>query len=183
MRRPTTTDTKAFYYISQEKWDGFVIESKGQDKQKAKGALNHLRKFDVAGRIMETDEGIDAPSPCAWCTRKGREELCRVFADKEKAEACAYCRRMAKSGCTAYIVEPVVVVPPSAEELAELKGRLEMAEGVIAGQGELIKVQDATIQKQSRHLRAVIKELANVTSDLEVVWQRLYPRGEVKRAS
>lgn len=49
---------------------------------------------------METDEGIDAPNPCSWCSKKGHNSPCRVWKEKEDL-ACAYCKRHGKSGCKA----------------------------------------------------------------------------------
>ena len=66
LRRPTTTDPRSFYYISQEKWDLLFAETQTLDKAKRKVAENNIHKYDSAGRMMETDEGVAAPNPCQW---------------------------------------------------------------------------------------------------------------------
>lgn len=75
--------------------------------------MNTLRKFDAAGRIMETDEGELASQPCPWCTRDGLEVECRVYKNN-KEKACAYCRRHGKAGCSAG--DPSRAAPPSVED-------------------------------------------------------------------
>ena len=147
------------------------------DKSKVKTAINNLRKYDVAGRIMETDDGMDAPSPCSWCNRKGSEVNCRVWKDKDE-KMCAYCRRMGKTGCgakTAPVEEeqtmPLAIKRRFAEierHFAELQSRLEKAEGVISEQGEQLKEKDAKIAKLAHEFGAIGR-------DFEVVWGHLWP--------
>ena len=71
LRRPITTDSSSFYFITEAKCAGLVAKSEGKEKSKAKIALNNMRKYGAAGRIMETDEGADAVRACFWCSRKG----------------------------------------------------------------------------------------------------------------
>lgn len=63
LRRPQGTPGD-FWFISEADWKATIIKSKSEDKQKVKAALNTLRKFDAAGRIMTGGEGIDAPTTC-----------------------------------------------------------------------------------------------------------------------
>ncbi|KAK6429959.1 hypothetical protein LTR95_013893 [Oleoguttula sp. CCFEE 5521] len=102
---PETTDEGSFLYQSVETWETkqqALLNAEG-DADAEKKALANMRNFDAAGLIMETEKGMDAPSPCQECTKKG--ETCRVWKDKD--EACAYCKRHRKSNCRAY-VKPVV---------------------------------------------------------------------------
>lgn len=59
-RRPAIENTEDFWFISQEKWDIFLRGADSNDAKQKKNALNNLRKFDAAGRIMETKEGVSA---------------------------------------------------------------------------------------------------------------------------
>ncbi|OQN98472.1 hypothetical protein B0A48_15742 [Cryoendolithus antarcticus] len=65
-RRPQTTDQQAFYYIASDGWQALqnAATDAWPNAKAEKLALANLRKFDVAGRIMETSEGKDAPDPC-----------------------------------------------------------------------------------------------------------------------
>lgn len=87
-RRPETTNTSDYWYVTQEKWNELLREAAMPEK--AKVALNNLRKYDTAGRIMETDEGADAEDPCSWCSRGSVTHPCRVY--KSKPESCASCK-------------------------------------------------------------------------------------------
>lgn len=98
-RRPTTTNSADFWYINLTNWQQLLEEYNNAPNKKA--TLNSIRKYDHAGRIMETDEGMSALSPCKWCRDRSLE--CRVFATRED-KACAYCKRMSKGGCTAKVV-------------------------------------------------------------------------------
>nr|OQO26883.1 hypothetical protein B0A51_12172 [Rachicladosporium sp. CCFEE 5018] len=73
-RRPETTDESSFIYQSVETWETkqqALLDAEG-DADAEKKALANLRNFDAAGQIMETEKGMDSPSPCKECTnRKG----------------------------------------------------------------------------------------------------------------
>lgn len=89
--------------------------------------MNNLRKFEAAGLIMETEEGKPAPNPCSWCTRSGTLDICRVFRDKDD-KACAYCKRMGKSGCTAAVVREQTNEERLEQKVDELEEKLMGAE-------------------------------------------------------
>jgi len=95
-------DERAFCYISPARWKAILAEARNKqnNRRQRQTAFNMLRKFDGAGRIMETDEGVPAPNPCSWCTRDGYDVECRVFKDRDDT-SCAYCKRMGKPRCTA----------------------------------------------------------------------------------
>ena len=90
---------------------------------------------------------------------------------------------MGKSGCTANVtvveeLDPVVVT----SEIAELRDRVEKAEGLIAyqeilmeKQGEKIKQQGQEIEKHGQHTTALMKEIVNAGFDLETMWEKLWP--------
>lgn len=69
-RRPKTTNPGDFWYISQHDWDALLRDAQlpevPANKGKRKNAYASLRKFDHAGRIMETAEGICI---CSCCTK------------------------------------------------------------------------------------------------------------------
>lgn len=69
-----------------------------------------MRKYDAAGRIMETDEGVLAAEPCSQCVREGFEVDCKVFA--EVGGICAYCKKNGRQGCTAKLIAS----PPTVEQ-------------------------------------------------------------------
>lgn len=71
-------------------------------KAQKKVAQNNLRKFDVAGRIAETDEGIVASKGCKQCSQHG--VVCMVFSEESKGKSCAFCTRYGRSPCTATAV-------------------------------------------------------------------------------
>ena len=68
---------------------------------KSEVAFNFLSKFDAAGKIMETDQGIEASEPCTLCVVDGTH--CMVFSQLSDGDqvVCAYCKRKAKDGCNA----------------------------------------------------------------------------------
>ena len=108
-RRPQTTNTADFWYCAQKRWDGFLSDISIEGKEKA--ALNNLRKYSAAGHIMETDEGVIAAQACEWCTRPGHNWPCKVYRTGLES-ACAYCKRHAKSGCSASLN----AAPPSMDD-------------------------------------------------------------------
>jgi len=164
------------------------------DPAKKKVALNNLRKFDAAGRIMETAEGMDAPSPCHWCTRAGHTKPCRVWKDRDEA-ACAYCKRHAKAGCLARVAhedsetesEPAdaalaeshqrvrIESAESAEKIIDLEERLATAVGIIESQGTLI----VELQKAMAAMRADITQTAqgytDTAKDIQHLWEKVFP--------
>ncbi|KAK3048978.1 hypothetical protein LTR09_009632 [Extremus antarcticus] len=96
LRKPESTNPADFWYISQQRWDSFVAETAIPDDVAV--ALNRLKTFDQAGRVMETSEGAIAAVPCHTCQKAGN--VCKMFANG-KYVTCAYCKRIAKGGCTA----------------------------------------------------------------------------------
>lgn len=141
LRRPITCDETAFWYTSLAKWHNLLAEARDKsDKLKHKAAWNSLRKLNMAGRVMETDEGGPAPAPCRWCLRtKGTasEIPCRVLV-KGDAASCAYCCRMGKAPCTA---KKVASTPTGRDEYAtvervsELEVRLARLEALLRKYG------------------------------------------------
>ena len=152
-----TTDSKAFYYVSQAVWDGWLADSRTDGRKKI-NAQQYLRKFDAAGRIMETDEGIAAPTPCARCTRGGLGKVCRIFKNR-KDKACAYCKRLSKAGCAAAVAPETEPGPEN-----ELEGRPEKAETVIDEQGKLIKKHGELLEQQAAQLQALQVLLPQIRS-------------------
>lgn len=85
-RRPQ--QAAAFWSVTQSQWDIWVDDAAhAPTPAQRKAASQNLRKFDAAGRIMETFEGIDAVSACSWYVRNFRRRtvsMVEVFADKIK---------------------------------------------------------------------------------------------------
>ena len=69
----------------------------------AKKALNNLRKYNLAGRIIETKEGIATTVACDWCKRPGNKVDCKIFKDRNKV--CAYYKRYTRSRCSTLAIE------------------------------------------------------------------------------
>ena len=119
--------------------------------------MSRLRKFDLAGRIMETDEGVAALAPCAWCTREGLAVPCKVFANRSD-KACAYCKRHGKSGCSA-------ASPPSPAE-EDLSATVRSLEARVATlEQQLLTVQEGLIVQQ----QSIV--------DLQKSWDNLHALG------
>ena len=68
--------------------------------QKRKSALQNLRRYDSAGRIMETGEAVKAARPCTQCARHGARVLCKVYGSRVE-KACAFCKKQGRSDCDA----------------------------------------------------------------------------------
>lgn len=121
MRKPHSKNSRDFWYVGADRWQAWCSEVryslKGSSNQK--NAKNNLRKFDGAGRIMETNEGVPAMVTCDTCARDP-ELVCRVFADVSKGRICAYCRCRGRTGCV------TIPSPPSDVE------RLEQVERSLA---------------------------------------------------
>ena len=75
--------------------------SRPRNPENSEIALKTLSKFDAAGRIMETDQGIEAAKPCTQC--EGTNSNCMVFAHLSDGDqvVCAYCERYARADCNA----------------------------------------------------------------------------------
>lgn len=112
LRRPETTNASDYWHISSESWNEAIASA--QDPATRKAALNTLRKFDAAGRMVETSEGKTAAVACSWCDRPGALRVeCRVFVSG-KEQGCAYCRRHGKGGC--FAGDPSKAPGPTVEE-------------------------------------------------------------------
>jgi hypothetical protein len=57
-RKPATTNKKDWWYISQAQWDEAIDKASGSDSIARKAGKQTLRRWDHAGRIMETSAGI-----------------------------------------------------------------------------------------------------------------------------
>ena len=89
-RKPTTTNAGDFWYISEEKWAGLLAVSVSSTltAQRRKTARDNLRRWEMAGLIMETDAGVAAGVACALCARSPPfGTACRV--DRAAGGACA----------------------------------------------------------------------------------------------
>jgi hypothetical protein len=101
LRRPQTDDPKDFWYISADVWN--VLTRKMDSRVEGRLASYKLNKFNAAGRIMETDEGVPATVSCAKCTSLGLE--CRVYLKVGRGTACGHCRKSCKPYCKASLQE------------------------------------------------------------------------------
>lgn len=111
-----------------------------------KNALNSLRKFDAAGRMMETDEGELAGAPCSWCTRDRLAVECRVYKGKRE-KACAYCRRHGKAGC--FAGDPGRAPAPSTSDRLLLVER-SVEERLLGLEAELLFFQDQLAEEKQK---------------------------------
>lgn len=131
---------------------------------------------------METDEGMDAPSPCYWCTRDGYNDSCRVWKDKEEF-ACAYCKRHGKSGCKAREKGKAAATEEEGkdgdgEDLVEDDESGTMAQRVGGLEDELDiqaqKIRD--LEQDVTHLKAVNEAAkvgwANMQATVSLLWQQ-----------
>lgn len=162
-RRPETENVSDFWFISQEKWNELWQDVDAGGSKKVI-AMNAIRKFDAAGRIMETDEGALAVVSCDRCSRENAEEVCKVFADG-RDKACAACKRNAKSGCNASLTEKPLSLEDRVlaleeqlnaanERIQELEGGQNVLEGMIQG---------------------AIEQFAGAFTDIATIWRRLWP--------
>ena len=143
------------------------------DKAKTKVALNNLRKYDAAGRIMETLEGAMAVEACGWCNRDD-SIICMVFADGRE-KACAYCKRMGKSGCSASLTAS----PKTLEErMAEMEARLEQSESQLKAANKRIDELETQVGGIKARLDAAIRQFAGAFTDIQTMWNALWPSAE-----
>lgn len=192
-RRPATNESSKFWYISQDAWDKLVTRSCNASKRKV--ALNNLRKFNAAGRIMETDEGIIAPTPCRWCTKDDDHE-CKVWRGRADL-ACAYCKRHAKKGCKAKLVEEEEEEEQELEEAVEENGSLAARFEVLAGRldglqqentllrrevcflREEVDLVNMTIPRQHTLNKAMDRYIQDLYRDMGVIWNHLFKAAPV----
>ena len=127
-----------------------------------RAALNKLRKFDTAGRIMETNEGVAALRQCGECKKKSME--CKAYGNGEKGKACAYCTRMGRPGCKA-MAPPS---PPTMEQRVE-----QLAAELETVKAELAAVKAASVtQAWSAWAEREITSL----SDAAVKWREWFAK-------
>lgn len=180
LRRPTTTTSSDFWFCKQEDWENLIIDTK--DPAKRRVAMNNLRKFDAAGRIMETDEGKAALSPCKWCTREGNEVACRVFAADGDSAACAFCKRMAKPHCLA----GVAVVEDEAaasqrrvlqleNEVAALKDRVGQLEGSNTMLERRLEHLERVAAGQESVNRQIARDRDKLRGEFNDLWDHAFP--------
>ncbi|KAF2157366.1 hypothetical protein K461DRAFT_309491 [Myriangium duriaei CBS 260.36] len=105
-RRPETADTSNFWFLSQEDYNELTKQLPGHRggarNPGQKRAQSKLRRYEIAGLIMETNKGKDAIVPCDACLRRGTS--CRVLRDNNTDKACALCKCFFKPGCRAGVV-------------------------------------------------------------------------------
>jgi len=157
----------ALQYCKQEDWEERIVKSQDAEQATRKTAMNYLRKFDAAGRIMETDEGTAAPSPCSWCTREGHKQPCRVWATRED-KACAYCKRHAKAECRAKDVKVEVVT--TKDRVSTVEERLTKLDSNMAAlREETTTVKERLTAVEERMTKLDRLELETLRKDLS--WQ------------
>lgn len=156
-RRPQITDYTSFYYITEANWNTLIRDAKSENKSKVKVALNNLRKCDSAGRIMETDEGMDAPNFCSVCKKDSRNPTCRVWRNNEDL-ACALCKRLARAGCKANTTieetdEEEDDSPDAGEgRVAELEAEMERLKAASSASEQRVKALEDAFEKMQELL-------------------------------
>lgn len=126
--------------------------------------MNAIRKFDAAGRIMETDEGALAAVACDRCSRANLQEVCMVFADG-RDKACAACKRHAKSGCNASL---------NARPLS-LEERVENLEQQLKAAYERIEELETAQAAGNSRIDNAIEGWKRVVDDIRAMWNSLWP--------
>ncbi|KAK6442900.1 hypothetical protein LTR95_000915 [Oleoguttula sp. CCFEE 5521] len=153
-RRPTTTNDRDWWFCSPDTWKNkkdAYLKVLGTSSEKS--ALHAIRKIEQGGKIMETDEGMDAPNPCPWCTRPGCGP-CRVF--KGKDEACGYCKRQGKKGCMASVEPEEDEEMPDAVEDGEETGDSAVLK---ANVDEYVEIAETAINEKLKGVKtAFVKE-------------------------
>lgn len=194
LRRPRSTEAD-FWHISEARWNDAIVKKKSKDKKEVKVALNTLRKFDAAGRIMTGGEGIDAPTTCSWCKRPGHEVACRVFANG-KDKACAYCKRHGKKDCEASTVPEKEGDKMDVDQSSELGNELGNELGSesaaftqrvtkLEKENDDLKAEVGSLKEEVVGLKerltsveeknkALLEEVPNMTKDLNVLWDRVF---------
>lgn len=162
---------------------------------KQKVALNNLRKFDGAGRIMELDEGLEAVVPCSQCAAKKDEGvICKLYKDGRE-KSCAYCKRYQRGGCDASasarpptieerlaalentLGERVAAVEcPLQERVTELENALATAHQRINKLNKELKLQDEKVKQQDNVIAAIRTEQEDTGADIADImeWMRQY---------
>lgn len=168
-RRPETTNVKHFWYVSQATWATHLMNSTSTSRNIRKNATNALHRFDAAGRIMETEEGVLSPDPCTNCIVGTK--ICKVFASGN-ITACAYCKRNAEGGCRASRPSEEAV---RSSELVETPELVESAELVEASEfvesPELVEAPEFVESPASallvQELKDRVAELASQMTQLQ----------------
>ncbi|KAK4551098.1 hypothetical protein LTR86_011311 [Recurvomyces mirabilis] len=173
-RRPTTVNANDFWYISLAAWNAHLSAAGGTDVAAKKAALNNLRKYDTAGRIMETDEGVPAPNPCSWCTRGGNLGVeCKVFGSRDDI-ACAYCKRMGKSGCTAKeVVEEGATRATSEQRVAALETELAAEKVKVVALETSLENAQVVSENLRLDMLTLREELQRQSADMGVLRDRV----------
>lgn len=109
LRRPITTNNTDIWYCPEARWWQWSTERRPEQR---KTALRWMREWDLIGRIMETDEGVDAVEECKECYYDGNI-TCRMLTTSVgvAGSRCALCIAMHKGHCDAKMIET-----PTADE-------------------------------------------------------------------
>ncbi|KAF2157796.1 hypothetical protein K461DRAFT_24472 [Myriangium duriaei CBS 260.36] len=81
-------------FIPDDKWDSLISKCR-KSSSKRDSCWTVLRRWDMAGRIMETSAGMIAEEPCMRCVKRGW--ACMIPAgdpsERGTGRSCAICRR------------------------------------------------------------------------------------------
>lgn len=69
-----------WHHIPVSLWNKYVADARGSGTVK-KTAMNNLRKYNDARRLVETDEGMIAGRSCDKCMKKGKSGRMRPLAN------------------------------------------------------------------------------------------------------
>ncbi len=169
LRRPRTTDSRDFWYISEDRWQELLSDTGAASKIET--AMGTLRRFDQAGRIMETAEGVLATEECKSCAR--HDHACKLFADGNH-KVCAYCKRGSRSGCNASLVTRPLTLEQRLEKLeVELKITKVNQQGL---ENELATTKQRLATEQAKLVK-VGKELVIATQRIDSLEQAVHQGG------
>ncbi|KAK3050874.1 hypothetical protein LTR09_007952 [Extremus antarcticus] len=154
LRRPRTTDSRDFWYISEDRWQELLSDTGAASKIET--AMGTLRRFDQAGRIMETAEGVLATE------------------EYGNHKVCAYCKRGSRSGCNASLVTRPLTLEQRLEKLeVELKITKVNQQGL---ENELATTKQRLATEQAKLVK-VGKELVIATQRIDSLEQAVHQGG------
>ncbi|KAG9532296.1 hypothetical protein KCU93_g1325, partial [Aureobasidium melanogenum] len=101
LRRPSTTNPKNFWYISEKEWVEIALEAFKDKDNSNTGSAQKLKRINGCRELMEVEgKGVKVLVPCSWC-KKDPSRQCVVPADPKQGNTCGFCKRNGKPGCQA----------------------------------------------------------------------------------
>ncbi|SMY19711.1 unnamed protein product [Zymoseptoria tritici ST99CH_1A5] len=155
-RMPTTMDQFAPQYISVKAWTEALTKAQSADAAVRRSGRQTLNRYNYAGRVQETDEGLPAFTECRLCKRAGY--VCRAYKDiVTHKTTCGYCFSRGKADCGAG--KPVDEGAEPAVEDAAGRGIIaDMEVKMAAMEDDIELLTDANLELENKG-KALLSEI------------------------